>query len=96
MSYEYRLIFSDASSARYVMDVLKASTASIKGQGQEIYLKDAEFKSSSGYDARLIQEDQTSFWLEINFRCHIYIFCQKTHWEIEWSDALKMGILMPM
>jgi len=68
MSYEYRLIFTDASSARYVMDVLKASTAYIKGQGQEICLKDTELKSSADYDARLIEEDETSFWLEVNFR----------------------------
>jgi len=68
MSYEYRLIFNDASSARHVMDVLKASTAYVKGQGQEICLKDIELKSSADYDARLIEEDETSFWLEVNFR----------------------------
>ncbi|WP_233830156.1 hypothetical protein [Paraburkholderia sp. ZP32-5] len=68
MSYEYRLIFTDVSSARHVMDVLRASAACIRGQGQEICLKDSELKSSAEYDACLMQEDEKSLWLKVNFR----------------------------
>ncbi|SIO72264.1 hypothetical protein SAMN05444172_8654 [Burkholderia sp. GAS332] len=68
MSYEYRLVFVDTSSAQQVMDVLKASAACVKAQGREVCLKDRDLKALSDYDIRLTKEDEKSLWLEVNFR----------------------------
>lgn len=68
MSYEYRLVFVDSTSAQHVMDVLKASAACSKAQGPEVCLKDRDLKTLADYDVRLTKEDEKSLWLEVNFR----------------------------
>jgi ribosomal protein S6 len=68
MSYEYRLLFADASSAQQVTDVLKASAACVTAQGREVCLKDWGLKTFADYDIKLTKEDEKTLWLEVNFR----------------------------
>ena len=68
MSYEYRLVFDDTTSAQHVMDSLKSSDACVKAQALEVCLKDQELQTLAAYDVRLTQESDRSLWLEVNFR----------------------------
>lgn len=68
MSYECRLVFDDADSVQYVINSLKSSDACIKTQEQGVCLKDRELQTLAEYDVRLIQENDRSLWLEVNFR----------------------------
>lgn len=68
MSYEYRLVFDDPSRMRNVMRSLKSSDSFVEVEERGIFLKDQLLRSSAKYDARLILENDSSMWLEVNFK----------------------------
>ena len=68
MSYEYRLIFADASTAQRLMEELKTSDACVGTLEDDVSLKDRGLGSAAKYDVRLKCEDAKSIWLEVNFR----------------------------
>ncbi|MFJ2480762.1 hypothetical protein ACIOWE_10840 [Pseudomonas sp. NPDC087598] len=68
MSYEYKLVLDDSSTAQLVIDVIKSSSACIYAEDGDFYLKDHSLNSSSTYDARLIYVDDGSLWLQVNFQ----------------------------
>ncbi len=68
MSYEYKLIFHDSSTAQHVIDVVKASSACVRAEVGDLYLKDLSLNSSRAYDTRLIYGDDKSLWLQVNFQ----------------------------
>ena len=49
-----------------VMRALKSSDSFVEGKGREIFLKDQPLQSNAKYDARLILENDSSIWLEVN------------------------------
>jgi hypothetical protein len=66
MSYEYRLVFDDPSLMQSVVRALKSSDSLVEDKGREIFLKDQLLQSSAKYDVRLILENDSSIWLEVN------------------------------
>lgn len=68
MSFECKLIFDDSSTAQHVIDVVKASSACVRAEEGDLYLKDHSLNSSGAYDARLINGGDGSLWLQVNFQ----------------------------
>ncbi|MBK3463845.1 hypothetical protein [Pseudomonas sp. MF6776] len=68
MSYEYKLVFGDSSTAQHVIDEVKESSSCVRSHNGDLYLKDHSLNSSGDYDARLIYEDERSLWLQVNFQ----------------------------
>jgi len=68
MSYEYRLVFPDSTSANRAMEALMASAACVGAQCDRVLLKDRQLNTLAEYDIRLTKEGQNSLWLEVNFR----------------------------
>lgn len=68
MSYEYRIIFTDAPTVRRLMEELKTSDACVGSRANDVSLKDRGLGSAAKYDVRLKCEDEKSVWLEVNFR----------------------------
>lgn len=68
MSYEYKLVLDDNSTARHVIDVIESSSACVYAEDGDLYLKDYSLNSSGAYDARLIYGDDESLWLQVNFQ----------------------------
>ncbi|WP_350238362.1 hypothetical protein U1R68_18880 [Pectobacterium colocasium] len=66
MSYEYKLVFDDASAAQHVMSMIKRSKACIRAENGDIYLKDKSLSNHADYDVRLIDEGDGSLWLQVN------------------------------
>ncbi|MBX8514912.1 hypothetical protein K5D69_09415 [Pseudomonas cichorii] len=78
MSYEYRLVFDDATTAQHVIGVVEASSACIRAESGDVYLKDKFLNSRAEYDARLTYEGKTSLWLQVNFKSmDLYALVQK-------------------
>ncbi|RJL23718.1 hypothetical protein [Pectobacterium polaris] len=68
MSYEYKLVFDDASTAQHVISTIKRSEACIRAENGDIYLKDKSLNNRAEYDVRLIDEDDGSLWLQVNVK----------------------------
>ncbi|MBT9264124.1 hypothetical protein KKQ10_04530 [Pseudomonas sp. MG-9] len=68
MSYEYKLVFDDTTSASKVMSEVEGSDACVRVQPGDLYLKDRSLNSSADYDARLIHENESVLWLQVNFK----------------------------
>ncbi|MDX6916041.1 hypothetical protein R9X49_13080 [Pectobacterium carotovorum] len=68
MSYEYKLVFDDASTAQHVISTIKRSEACIRAENGDVYLKDKSLNNRAEYDIRLIDEDDGSLWLQVNVK----------------------------
>ncbi|MDG0799767.1 hypothetical protein [Pectobacterium polaris] len=68
MSYEYQLVFDDASTAQHVISTIKRSEACIRAENGDVYLKDKSLNNRAEYDVRLINEDDGSLWLQVNVK----------------------------
>ncbi|MEX6667490.1 hypothetical protein [Pseudomonas sp. W2-17] len=68
MSHEYRLVFSSDLTAQRIMDSLKASESCVRADQEFLYLKDQNSKTVADYDARLSHDDDSTLWLEVNFK----------------------------
>ncbi|VVP99300.1 hypothetical protein PS925_02143 [Pseudomonas fluorescens] len=68
MSYEYKLLFDDSFIAQHLIDVVKTSSACVRAEEGDLYLKDYSLNSSGAYDARLINGSDGSLWLQVNFQ----------------------------
>lgn len=78
MSYEYKLVFDDSFTAQHVIDEVGASSACVRAEKGDLYLKDHSLNSSGDYDARLIYGDEKSLWLQVNFQsAELYAVVQK-------------------
>ncbi|MEQ9970597.1 hypothetical protein ABRP72_15630 [Pectobacterium carotovorum] len=68
MSYEYKLVFDDASAAQDVMRTIKRSETCIRAENGDVYLKDKSLNNRAEYDIRLIDEGDGSLWLQVNVK----------------------------
>ncbi|MEQ9914555.1 hypothetical protein [Pectobacterium polaris] len=68
MSYEYKLVFDDASTVQQVISTIKRSEACIRAENGDIYLKEKSLNNRAEYDVRLIDEDDGSLWLQVNVK----------------------------
>ncbi|MBN3199310.1 hypothetical protein H5A20_11370 [Pectobacterium brasiliense] len=68
MSYEYKLVFDDASTAQHVINTIKRNEACIRAENGDVYLKDKSLANSTEYDVRLIDENDGSLWLQVNVK----------------------------
>ncbi|MEQ9773326.1 hypothetical protein ABRQ03_21085 [Pectobacterium jejuense] len=68
MSYEYKLVFDDASIAQQVISTIERSEACIRAENGDVYLKDKSLNNRAEYDIRLIDEDDGSPWLQVNVK----------------------------
>ncbi|MDL5601542.1 hypothetical protein PGC34_12190 [Pseudomonas kribbensis] len=69
MSYEYKVVFDDTTSASKVMKEIEDSDACVRAQQPgDLYLKDQSLNSSADYDARVIYESESVLWLQVNFK----------------------------
>ncbi|WP_113626387.1 hypothetical protein [Pectobacterium peruviense] len=79
MSYEYKLVFDDASAVQHAMSTIKRSEACIHAENGDVYLKDKSLNNRADYDIRLIDEDDGSLWLQVNVKSvYLYALVQET------------------
>ncbi|WP_323611572.1 hypothetical protein [Pectobacterium versatile] len=109
MSYEYRLVFDDASAAQDVMSTIKHSETCIRAENGDIYLKDTSLNNRAEYDIRLTHEDDGSLWLQVNVKSvDFYVLMRETlsgkpfkcfedgdvESEVELSEAFRLNTLL--
>ncbi|WP_174869102.1 hypothetical protein [Pectobacterium polaris] len=79
MSYEYKLVFDDASIAQQVISTIKRSETCVRAENGDVYLKDKSLNNRAEYDVRLIDEDDGSLWLQVNVKSvDLYALMRKT------------------
>ncbi|MCA6965539.1 hypothetical protein ACI51Z_02340 [Pectobacterium carotovorum] len=78
MSYEYKLVFDDASAAQDVMRTIKRSETCIRAENGDVYLKDKSLNNCAEYDVRLIHEDDGSRGFRLTLNLSIFTsLCEK-------------------
>ncbi|GLW39769.1 hypothetical protein Pcaca04_37050 [Pectobacterium carotovorum subsp. carotovorum] len=108
MSYEYKLVFDNASVAQHIMSTIKRSEACIRAENGDVYLKDNSLNNRADYDVRLTDEGDGSLWLQINVKSvDLYVLVQETlsgktfkcfedgdtEDEVELSEAFRLKVL---
>lgn len=68
MSYEYQLVFDDVSIAQHVINTLGRSGACVHAENGDVYLKDKSLDNNAAYDIRLIYENESTLWLQVNVK----------------------------
>ncbi|MBQ4770898.1 hypothetical protein [Pectobacterium versatile] len=109
MSYEYRLVFDDASAAQDVMSTIKHSETCIRAENGDVYLKDTSLNNRAEYDVRLTHEDDGSLWLQVNVKSvDLYELVRETlsgkpfkcfedgdaESEVELNEAFRLNTLL--
>ncbi|GKX46874.1 hypothetical protein [Pectobacterium carotovorum] len=109
MSYEYKLVFDNASAAQDVMRTIKRSETCIRAENGDVYLKDKSLNNCAEYDIRLIDEDDGSLWLQVNVKSvDLYALVRETlsgkpfkcfedgdaESEVELNEAFRLNTLL--
>ncbi|MFJ5448068.1 hypothetical protein [Pectobacterium carotovorum] len=109
MSYEYKLVFDDASAAQHVMSTIKRSEVCIRAENGDVYLKDKSLNNRAEYDIRLIDEGDASLWLQVNVKSvDLYELVRETlsgkpfkcfedgdaESEVELNEAFRLNTLL--
>ncbi|MBA0175377.1 hypothetical protein [Pectobacterium carotovorum] len=109
MSYEYKLVFDNASAAQDVMRTIKRSETCIRAENSDVYLKDKSLNNCAEYDIRLIDEDDGSLWLQVNVKSvDLYALVRETlsgkpfkcfedgdaESEVELNEAFRLNTLL--